>query len=685
MKRTLLSAVILSLFTGLSHAAAVKPAKATLASGVARQFAQPSVRAQDDFYVHTNGKWLETTQIPADKSAWGSFVKLEDEVQPLLLAIIEACAKSAARPGAVAAAPDARKIGDFYASFMDEKTIEQRGLAPLAPTLAKVAALQDKAQLPALIAELGRLGVSLPYEYAIHQDAKESTRYVADIVQGGLGMPDRDYYLNAGDARLAATAARYAEHIERLLSLAGNQAAAADARIIVAFETALARLQWSAVDNRNPAKTYNKVAIAKLAELAPGHDWKSYLNTAGISAKIDYVIVSQPSYLTGFADLVDKTPIATLRAYLQFRLLSSYARFLTKPIAAERFAFAGTVVHGITDMQPRWKRGVGEVEEALGESIGKLYVEKHFPAERKARVEAIVKNLLAAFKASIDTLDWMSPETRQQAQVKLAKFKYKIGYPNKWKDYAGLTVVRDDLVGNVMRSRALEAARSLNKLGQPIDRDEWGMTPQTVNAYYQPEMNEVVFPAAILQPPFFDAKAEDAVNYGAIGAVIGHEISHGFDDQGSQYDGDGSLRNWWTDADQKNFKARTAVLVSQYGAYSPLPGYPVNGELTLGENIADNAGLAIAYKAYQLALGGKPSPVLDGMTGDQRFFTGWGQVWRIKMREAQQIALIKMDNHSPSEFRVNGTLKNQPQFYDAFQVEPGDKLYLAPKDRVRIW
>ncbi len=444
-------------------------------------------------------------------------------------------------------------------------------------------------------------------------------------------------------------------------------------------------MQWTKVENRDPVKTYNKVELAKMADMAPGYDWNSYFADAGIGAKASYVIVSQPSYLKGFAELSNKTSLETWKAYLQSHLIGAYASFLSKPFVDERFAFYGTTLSGVTQMQPRWKRAVGAVETAMGESLGKLYVEQHFPAERKVRMEALVKNLLAAYKQSIDTLDWMSPATKKEAQAKLAKFTPKIGYPNRWKDYSALTVSRDDLVGNVMRSRAVESNRELNKLGKPIDREEWGMTPQTINAYYNPEMNEIVFPASILQPPFFDAKADDAVNYGAIGAVIGHEISHGFDDQGAQYDGDGNLRDWWTAADHKNFDAKAKMLVKQYSGYSPLPGYFVNGELTLGENIADNSGVAIAYKAYKLSLKGKKAPVIDGLTGDQRFFMGFGQVWRMKMREPQQIVQVKTDPHSPGQFRANGTMMNQPAFYEAFKVKPGDKMYLAPKDRVIIW
>ncbi|GGE80175.1 M13 family metallopeptidase [Massilia psychrophila] len=691
MNRYLLSALTMSLLTAFTHAhagegaAAAKTAltakPAALGSGIAVDYFDPSVRVQDDFFTHLNGKWLKTTAIPADKASWGSFAKLQDDTQPQLRAIIENAAKSPNQ----AAGTDAQRIGDFYASFMNEKKANALGLAPLNAELARIAAIKSRAELPAMMAHLGRLGVGLPYDFGIHQDAKDSTKYVADIMQGGLGLPDRDYYLKKDDAKLADALAKYGVYVEKMLALAGSKTAAADAKAILALETELAKVQWTKVQNRDPVKTYNKVELAKMAEVAPGYDWQSYLDSAGISSKAGYVIVSQPSYLKGFADVVNKTPLESWKAYLQIHLINAYAPLLSKPFVDTRFAFYGTTLSGVTEMQPRWKRAVGAVETSQGESLGKLYVAQHFPAERKVRMEAMVKNLLAAYKQSIDTLDWMSPETKKEAQSKLAKFRPKIGYPNRWKDYSALVVSRDDLVGNVMRSRTLESNRELNKLGKPIDREEWGMTPQTINAYYNPEMNEIVFPAAILQPPFFDAKADDAVNYGAIGAVIGHEISHGFDDQGAQYDGDGNLRDWWSAADHKNFAAKTQMLVKQYSAYSPLPGYNVNGELTLGENIADNSGVAIAYKAYKLSLNGKKAPVISGLTGDQRFFMGFGQVWRMKMREPQQIVQVKTDPHSPGQFRANGTMMNQPAFYEAFNVKPGDKMYLAPKDRVIIW
>ncbi|MFC0250893.1 M13 family metallopeptidase [Massilia consociata] len=692
MKRHLLSAAALAFTASLmtpvalaeAGAAAKAPASAkpaSLSAGIALEYVDPAVRPQDDFFQHLNGKWLKNVEIPADKSTWGAFHQLRDDTLPQLRAIIE---QAAATKGAKAGS-EVQKIGDFYASYMDEARLEKLGISPLNGELKKIAAIKDKSELPAMFAHLGKIGVNVPFVFYIHQDAKDSTKYVADLYQAGLGMPDRDYYLKADDAKLADIRTKYQQHVAKLLAMAGGKNAAADAKAIVDLETELARVQWTKVENRDPIKTYNKVELAKLGELAPGYDWNAWLAASGLQGKASYVIVSQPSYLKGFAEVMNRVPLETWKAYLQLQLVNGYASYLSKAFVDQRFAFNGTVLSGIPQLEPRWKRGVSTLEAGVGDAVGKLYVKEHFPAERKARMEVLVKNLLEAYRQSIDTLDWMSPATKKEAQAKLAKFTPKIGYPNKWKDYSSLVVKRDDLVGNVMRSREVEYKRELNKLGKPIDREEWGMTPQTVNAYYNPELNEIVFPAAILQPPFFDAKADDAVNYGGIGAVIGHEISHGFDDQGSQYDGDGNMRNWWTEEDGKKFAEKTKVLIQQYAAYSPLPGYHVNGELTLGENIGDNSGLAIAHKAYKLSLKGKPAPVINGLTGDQRFYMGWGQVWRSKMREPAQIAQIKTDPHSPGQYRANGTLKNQPGFYEAFGVREGDKMYLAPKDRVIIW
>ncbi len=685
MTRHLLSTLTLSLWAAAAGAAAPASADSGTGSapisGIDVQFADPAVRAQDDFFAHLNGGWLKTTEIPADKASWGAFAKLRDDVQPQLRGLIEA----AQNDGNKKVGSEAQKIGDFYAGYMDEAKLEALRLKPLAVELQKIRSLRDKKGIPALIAHLNRIGVAAPYSFYVGQDARASTRYAAYISQGGLGLPDRDYYLKKDDAKLAAVRAKYALHVGNMLTMAGAKDGAERAAAIVALETALAEVQWTKVENRDPVKRYNKIDLSKLDALTPGYDWKTSLAAAGIASKVDSVIVNQPSYFTGFNQVLEKTALADWKAYFEWQLLRAYAEYLSKDFVDADFAFYGTVVTGVTEQRPRWKRAVGAVEGALGEAVGKQYVARYFPAERKTRMEALVANLLVAYQQSIATIDWMSPETKQEAQAKLAKFTAKIGYPNQWRDYSALAVSKLDLVGNVMRSNQVAYARMVNKLGRPIDREEWGMTPQTVNAYYRPTMNEIVFPASILQPPFFDVHADDAVNYGAIGAVIGHEISHGFDDKGSQSDGDGNLRDWWTKDDRKNFGAKADMLVKQYNGYSPLPGYSVNGELTLGENIADNSGLAIAYKAYKLSLGGRPAPVIDGLSGDQRFFMGFGQVWRSKVREQQQIVQIKTDPHSPGQFRANGTMKNQPGFYDAFGVKQGDQMYLAPQERVIIW
>ena len=680
MKRYLLSTLTLSLMAAFANAAPA-PAPATAAapiSGIDTQYIDPSVRAQDDFFTYLNGKWLKTTEIPADKSSWGTFAKLRDDIQPQVRTIIES-AQADKKAG-----PDARKIGDLYASYMNEARRELLGYKPLAGELASIRGLKDKKAVPALVAHLSKIGVSTPYAIRVGQDARESTRYAAYIGQRGLGLPDRDYYLK-DDARMVDIRAKYVKHIETMLGLVGRKDAAAAAKDIMAFETELAKVQWTRVENRDPVKRYNKMSIAKLGELTPGFDWKAATAAAGVGSKIDYVIVNQPSYLSGMSGVIDKTDLATLKSYFEWQLVRDYAEYLSKPFVDESFKFYSTTLNGIAENRPVWKQAVSTVEGVLGEAVGKQYVEQHFPAERKARMDELVKNLVEAYRQSIATLDWMGPETKKEAQAKLAKFTPKIGYPNKWRDYSALTIKRDDLVGNVMRASAFEYNRGVDKLGKPIDREEWGMTPQTVNAYYSSTMNEIVFPASILQPPFFDMRADDAVNYGAIGAVIGHEIGHGFDDSGSQSDGDGNLRDWWSTDDRAKFKVKTQALVKQFNSYAPVPGYNVNGELTLGENIGDNSGVAIAYKAYKISLGGKAAPVIDGLTGDQRFFMGFAQVWRVKMRDEAVINQVKTDPHSPGIFRANGSLRNHPAFYEAFGVKEGDKMYLAPQDRVSIW
>ena len=669
---------------------AAPAAPAAPKSGVDLQYVDAGVRAQDDFYRHVNGKWLDTTEIPADKSAYGTGTIVFDRIQDNLHGLVD----DAAAGKASASNVDTKKIGDFYGSFMDEAALETLDAKPLAPQFARIEAIKDAHEIAAAIAELDRhsgtvtafgLAANTPVLVAIHQDNKDATKYVADLQQGGLGLPDRDYYLKDDDAKLKGMRAEYRKHVEKMLGMAGDANAAKNADAILAFETALAKEQWDKVALRDPIKAYNKIETAKLAQLAPGFDWDAFLDAAGLKGKVDSVIVGQPTYLTAFAKLAKDTPLPTWKAYLRWHALSDAAPLLSKRFADENFAFYGTVLTGIPENQPRWKRGLALVNAGIGEELGKLYSAKYFPAESKARAQKLVGNLLAAFKQGIDGLDWMSAETKRAAQEKLAKFTPKIGYPDKWRDYSALSIDKADLVGNVTRAQEFEYQRNINKLGKPVDRGEWGMTPQTLNAYYNPEMNEIVFPAAILQPPYFDAEADDAVNYGSIGAVIGHEISHGFDDQGAQYDGDGNLRDWWTKDDHEKFAAKTKALVAEYNGFEPVAGYHINGELTLGENIADNSGLAVAYKAYQISLGGKPAPVLDGLSGDQRFYTGFARVWRAKMRDNAMIQRIKTDPHSIAQFRVEGVVVNQPAFYTAFDIKEGDKMWHAPEQRVLIW
>ncbi|MBQ5947348.1 M13 family metallopeptidase [Massilia sp. ST3] len=691
MKRRLCSSLIAGLFALATHAGAHEPgaaapmpapsAAAGAVSGIDVAAMDRGVRAQDDFFRYTQGAWLKNVEIPSDRSSWGAFNIAQDKVEQQLRAIVEqAAADKDAAPGS-----DARKMGDFYTSYLDEKRRNELGLAPLKAELAKVAAVQDKRQLAALMARFSRIGAGSPLDMAVHQDNKDSTRYIVDIVQSGLGMPDRDYYLSQDDARLKDIRAKYQQHVGKMLALAGHKDADAEAARIVALETGLAQVQWSAVENRDPVKAYNKVSLDGMRGVMPGFDWNAYLEGVGAKGKIDSLIVSQPSYLAALDKLIAATPLPVWRSYFAFRLLSAYAPYLSQPFVDESFAFRGAVLSGAKVNRPLEKRAIAEINRNLSEVLGKAYVAQHFPAERKQQVEEMAKNFLAAFGEGIEQLEWMTPETKKQAQLKLSKISVKIGYPDKWRDYSGLEIVRGDLVGNVMRAREFGHAYEVNRLGKPVDRSVWSMSPQTVNAYYNPELNEVVFPAARLQYPLYDANAEPAVNYGAVGISIGHEISHAFDDQGAQFDGDGNLRNWWTKQDAEQFAARGKVLVAQYGAYSPLPGYHLNGELTLGENIADNAGAIMASRAYKHYLKGRPGPVIDGFTAEQRLFMGLAQARRGKARDASLIAQIKADPHSPAEFRVNGSLRNHPGFYEAFGVKPGDKMYLAPSERVIFW
>jgi len=648
------------------------------ANGIDRTGFDTSVRLQDDLFGAVNGRWLKDTPIPADKASFGSFIMLRDKSDERVRGIAEELAKNTgAAPGSIE-----QKIGSYYRSHLDEAAIDRAGLAPLAPWFSEVDALKTKADLAALMGRLQGIA-SVPVPLAVDADPKEPGINRLATWQGGLGLPDRDYYSGTEDRMLRARGA-YFVYLSALFQLSGDADATRSAETVMALETRLAALQWSRVQNRDAIKTYNPMTVAALAKSAPGFDWQRNLVAAKLPV-IDRLSVSQPSYVQGFGRLVAETPMATWRLYLRARLLDGSAGVLPKPFRDASFAFRGKALQGLESPKPRWQDGTASLNSALGEGVGQVYVAKYFPPDHKARMQQLVANLLAAYGQSIDTLSWMSAPTKARAKEKLGKYMTKIGYPDKWRDYSKLKIRDGDALGNALRAGRFEYERSAAKAGQPVDRSEWGMSPQTVNAYYNPSFNEIVFPAAILQPPFFDMAADDAINYGGIGAVIGHEISHGFDDQGSEYDGDGKLDNWWTEADRKAFKALTSQLVAQYAAYEPVPGHPLNGELTLGENIADLSGLQIAFKAYHIALGGKDAPVIDGFSGDQRFFIGWAQVWRDKAREARTLQLLTIDPHSPARFRADGAAVNHDGFQQAFGTKPGDKMWKPSEQRIRIW
>lgn len=623
----------------------------------------------DDFYAFANGTWARTTAIPADKSNYGMFTALDDMSKERTRLILEE-----------AKGDPASKIGRAYASFLNEAAVEARGLAPIQPWLAKIKAT-DKAAMPALMAEADRNGVGHLFGGFVGQDDKNPDVYIYTMFQGGIGMPDRDYYLKDGD-RFAKLRAAYVQHLENVLTLAGESDAKARAAALYAFEKQIAEVHWDKNDSSDATKVYNKMTLAELAKTAPGFDFTALVR--GIGVNEDNLLVSQPSAFTGTAKAFVDAPVGVLRDMLIVRSMNSFANFLPDAVAKENFAFYGTALSGTPEMQVRWKRAVDFTTANLGEAVGQDYVAKYFPPETKAAMDGLVKNVLGAMGRRIDNLAWMQPETKVKARRKLANFTTKIGYPDRWKDYSALEMRADDLFGNALRSRHFAHDDNISRLGGPIRRWEWGMTPMTVNAYANFSMNEIVFPAAILQPPFFDANADPAINYGGIGAVIGHEISHHFDDQGAKYDENGRLSDWWTPADVAAFEAAGKALVAQYGAYEALPGEFLDGTLTLGENIGDLAGLAVAYDAYKTSLGGKPAPVIDGMTGDQRFFLGWAQVWRRNYREPALSRQITNGPHSPSIQRA-WVMRNLDAWYDAYQVTPGQKLYLAPEARVRVW
>jgi putative endopeptidase len=663
---------------------------ATLNSGIDLTHVDADARPQDDLFGHVNGRWLTDYEMPADRATDGAFRLLADRAEEQVRDLITESADANAEPGT-----DQRRIGDLYASFMDTDAIARIGVRPLLDELAAIDAAADRDALAVLMGALQRTGVGGGTGLYVDTDSKDSTRYLLHLSQSGLGLPDESYYR---DPQHAAILAAYPAHIARMFALVygASEEHAETAARIVALETKIAAAHWDVVKRRDADLTYNLRNFADLPAEAPGFDWTGWVTAVGTglsgprSAPAE-VVVRQPDALTAFAAAWADEPIEDWKHWLRWKLISGRSSLLTDALVDENFAFYGRTLSGTEQLRDRWKRGVGLVENLMGDAVGKLYVERHFPPDAKARMDDLVANLREAYRTSITDLEWMTPETRQRALEKLDKFTPKIGYPARWRDYSALEVDRGDLYGNYRRGNEVGYDRELDKLGGPVDRDEWFMTPQTVNAYYNPGLNEIVFPAAILQPPFFDAEADDAANYGGIGAVIGHEIGHGFDDQGAKYDGDGNLVDWWTDGDRAEFGLRTKALIEQYDHFVPRQlsaehdAPHVQGAFTVGENIGDLGGLSIALLAYQLSLGGREAPVLDGLTGVQRVFFGWAQVWRTKSRDAEAIRRLATDPHSPPEFRCNGVIRNIDAYYDAFEVDEADELFLNPELRVRIW
>ena len=653
------------------------PAKAAIgAFGVDLDGRDLSVKPGDDFVAYSGGTWAKANAIPTDRSRWGAFDQLRDKAETNVRDVVQTAAASHAATG------NGQKIADFYNSFLDTATIDKLGLAPAAPGLKEIAALKTHEQVAALIAR-GGFAVNGPISIFIDLDEKNPDRYMVGITQSGLSLPDREYYLK-DTAEFKEIRAKFQAHVARMLTLAKIDHADVRAKNVLAIETGIAGDHWDIAARRERDKTYNIMSVAELKALAPAYPWDAALKSAGL-AGIKDVIVREKSAIPLLATNFKKTPVAKWRDYLTYSFLSSNASVLPSAIDEANFDFYGKTLNGQPQQRERWKRGISALDSALGEAVGQLYVAKNFTPESKAKMESLVENLREAYKQRFKTLAWMTPETRAKADEKLASFKPKIAYPDHWRDYGPYEVKAGDAFGNKQRSAIYNWNYDLARLGKPSDRDEWFMTPQTVNAYYNPVFNEVVFPAAILQPPFFDANADPAVNYGAIGAVIGHEMGHGFDDQGAKSDARGVLHTWWSDADVKAFKLRTDALADQYSAFEALPGLHINGRLTLGENIGDNGGLTIAHVAYINSLHGKPAPVIDGLTGDQRFFLAYAQVWRTLYRDQALRNQVMSDPHSPGQFRANGVVRNMDEWYAAFGVKPGDKLYLAPDKRVHIW
>lgn len=637
-----------------------------------------SVRPQDDFYRFVNGGWMARTQIADDASSTGSFNQLSDLSREQVRRIAEEASTMNA-----AAGTNARKIGDMYSSALDSVQMEKLGVTPIRPELEAIAAVRSHADLPAAYARLARIGVTRPVSVNVSTDQKNSGQTIVGMSQSGLGLGNRDYYVRT-DAKSVSIRAAYTAYLQRLFTLTGTPDAQGAAARVLALETAIAGKHWNVNRNRDRNATYNRMTVAQLTALAPQSGYDRYLAAAGLGAATE-VVVRQPDYLAALDTITSATPIGTWKEYLTAMVADEFAGSLSSDFRTARFEMRGRTLGGQQVQPLAWKRAVAVTNGTLGEALGQLYVARHFRGEAKARMDAMVKNLVEAYRIGIDSLEWMSPATRAQAKDKLSKFTVKIGYPDRWRDYSTLRVERGELVGNLMRAAAWRYEDQVAQLGKAPDRTRWNMTPQTVNAYYNATANEIVFPAAILQPPFFDVNADDAVNYGGIGAVIGHEIGHGFDDQGRKSDGDGNLRDWWTADDAKAFEERTTKLGAQYSVLSPIDGMFVNPTLTMGENIGDLSGLAQAWRAYQLSLKGKPAPVIGGYTGAQRFFTGFAQIWRSKERDEALRSQLMTNAHSPDMYRGFVPLVNNDVFLQAFGVKAGDRMWREPKDRVRIW
>jgi putative endopeptidase len=637
-----------------------------------------TVRPQDDLFRAVNGGWLARTAMPPDRVTYGTFLELADKTEADVQSIIE---RVGADPGRQRGT--ARQIADLYASLMDQARAEELGLEPIAGLLRRIEKIGTPRELAAEAGYLSAIALGGPFLGAIEEDVRRPGTPIATIAQGGTLLPDRGYYLE-NDARFIQIRAQYVEYLTSIFTLAGRARAAVDARAVLAFETEVARLQWSQEEIRDPARTPTKFALDALEREMPGFDWSWWARPQGID-RTGYVVLSQPSFFKGFASLVAATPTETSKAWLLSRLLTASAPFLTRALSDARFEFFGRVLSGQELPRTHWKRGVSLVNGYLGDAVGRLYVEQHFPAASRARVERLVAMLVAAFRQAIAEARWMSEPATRSALDKLAKLTTRVGYPDRWRDYRGLVIKPDDLFGNVQRARQFDGAYKLRRLTQPDGRGEWLMTPQTVNAYYNPVLNEVVVPAAMLQPPLFDSEADEAANYGAIGAIVGHEIAHGFDDRGRQLDGAGAALNWWTPADERTFSAKAQALVEQFNAYSPVHGTHVNGLLTLRENIGDLSGLSVAWRAYKMSLGGRPSAVIDGFSGEQRFFLSWAQAWKGRIREEYLRQTLLSMPHAPPEYRANGPASHLPGFHEAFATKPGDRMYREPHRRITIW